>query len=757
MENGRKLSLNHPLIGVIAGIIIFFCAVYIGNTIKNTGWFEPETAAAIDSKSYVSSSEVKTGKLSAQEVYSIAKNFEAPPSDLGDDITVTGAISATYFDDFNKLENSHTEYFITAGNEKFSLHPTNDLGVISGGTFKVTGKKIGNTIVVENKDIEGMPNFGGPSGPGPGGAGDGPTPPPDSVGNQKTLVLLVRYQDSPGAPVSNQEVNDLIFKGQFQKFYKEQSYGNVSFSGKVMGWYTLPRSCNSTWPTYGTTQNHEVEDLIIANNIDLSGYDHLVIVPQSTEGATGCLSGNRGWSTLGKVIFPVGPKKFKISITGDAISNYYLSSPYPYAGAPAPSISLFENVLIHEIGHALGVMHANALDCGETSLGTNCNHIEYGNAFDVMGDEAYSLHFNAFYKELLGWIPPENSLLITRSGRYTINSLETTGANQKNFAKIQRANSASTPFYLEYRRGVGFDSWLNQNETVSNQSGLFVNLIRKNPGAIASFPHLLDMQPTSQAWSQDVKKVTLNMGSEFNDPSNGIKIGPVISVSTSSVTFDVTIDKPTCVHRSPSMWMYPPVSLSIVAGHTGQANISFQNADSITCGESKFNVETNAPSDWQRQVVPANDVGLRPTDSYYGEASKNINLTIPANTPTGTYPTTFSVMNKSTGLRKDYQINVLVAGAPVIYNINPGGGPIGTPTAIAGTGFGTFPKIIMIGAQGRFSANFPSDGSLVQFPIPATITEPFCNCQIPTPPGAYDTYVYANGLLSTPWTFQVTQ
>jgi hypothetical protein len=836
-------------VGVIAGIVIFFCAVYIGNAIKNSGWLEPQVAAAVDSKIFAPSTELVQDKASeSQELYSLVKSLnteiekivfapevltakvsdafaveknkvdakdenknekqketsakitanpeklprqlterknllialaktdpraftlsslsdsvlakipEALRKELERNVTVTGIIDAIQFDDFNKHENSRVEYFITVGNEKYSLYPTNDLSVISGGTFKVTGKKIGNSIVAENKDIERVSNFGGPmDGPADGPSSPSDSVPPDSVGDQKTLVMLIRYQDSPPVPVSNQQAYDVIFKGQFQKFYQEQSYGKASFSGKVVGWYTLPRSCNSIWPTYGSQSTHEIENLLIANHIDLSDYSHLLVVPQTTDGTEGCLSISRGFSTLGKITLPVGEKKYKVSVTYAAISNYFLSNPIGLSSFPPPFISIFDYLVTHEMGHALGIVHANGLDCGGVTLATNCDHFEYGNSFDMMGGSGSSLHFNAFYKELLGWIPVQDTITITKSGRYTINPLETSGPNKKNFAKIQRLNSVSTPIYLEFRKGIGFDGWLNQTLFSSNQSGLLVNLIRKNPEGVASFPHLLDMSATSQSWYQDIQAATLDVGKEFNDPGNGIKIGPVISVSTSTVTFDVAINKPVCVPRSPVTWIFPPVSLSLASGQTGQVNLSFQNGDSITCDDSKFNVETNAPSSWQRQIIPAGDVGLKPRESYYQEASKNINLTVPSGTPTGTYPTTFSVVNKSTGYRKDYQININVAGAPVIYNIQPWSGPVGMPTVISGLGFGSFPKVIMIGQEGRLSTNFPSNGSSINFPIPTTVIEPFCNCSIPTPPGFYDVYVYASGMLSSPVTLQVTQ
>ena len=50
--------------------------------------------------------------------------------------------------------------------------------------------------------------------------------------------------------------------------------------------------------------------------------------------------------------------------------------------------------------------------------------MEYGNYFDVMGLFGYSLNFNGFFKEKLGWIGSSQKELIRNSGIYTINPLE---------------------------------------------------------------------------------------------------------------------------------------------------------------------------------------------------------------------------------------------------------------------------------------------------------------------------------------------
>ena len=109
------------------------------------------------------------------------------------------------------------------------------------------------------------------------------------------------------------------------------------------------------------------------------------------------------------------------------------------------------------MGHSLGVGHANAWVCADNEvLYGNCSHMEYGNYFDVMGLFGYSLNFNGFFKEKLGWIGSSQKELIRNSGIYTINPLELNEGKQ--LAKIYIKGSEISPYSIEFRRGVGFDS-----------------------------------------------------------------------------------------------------------------------------------------------------------------------------------------------------------------------------------------------------------------------------------------------------------
>ncbi|MEK7390795.1 MAG: IPT/TIG domain-containing protein [Patescibacteria group bacterium] len=670
-------------------------------------------------------------------------------------VSVTGKIEVIHVDDFEKPENSRFEYFLRVGEERFTLYLSNTLYAVSGETYKIKGIKLSNAVVADYGKIEKVMSTSNPDSPEPPVLAS----PPDSVGEQKTLVLLINFLDSTPSLMSAERMRGLIFDGKLNRFYKEQSYGKTFFTGDVSGWHTLPRNKNDLWPSVDRN-NNEIEDIIISNGIDLSNYSRLLLVVDWRR--------HGGWGTVGKTPIWIQNREYLLSVgwIGSFFQDYLLTWPGRDPLGPNPfEFSMFDFVASHEVGHNLGVAHANGFDCGENTLSGECNHVEYGNFFDTMGYGVNSLHFNAFYKELLGWVAPQNRVLVSRSGRYTINPLEipleSEGRNiAKNFAKIQRHNSNTMSFYLEYRKGVGFDSQLNSSNLSSNQSGLFVNRIW-SPPIQNPFPRLLDMMPTSEQWYEDLSKSTLNVGKMFRDPLTGITIGPVIESSTSSITFDVKIEEPSCVRDNPILLptgYQSPVGL----GQTSSVNLQFGNGDSIGCSQSKFNAETSISDSWFPRIDPPDNILIFPDE--YGQALeyKSIIFTVPINTEVGMYPVVNSVVNETTGRRTKEETNIEVVYTPVISAVEPKlGGSIGTNVTITGSNLSSFPDIWLASSEGYVMMSRQSNGTAVNFEVPAFIMSYNCpqlTCPIPTPLGVYSLYVHSDqGIASNPVNFKVIQ
>src|SRR3989338_7181591 len=442
------------------------------------------------------------------------------PSKLGSsietEVSKEGVLSVIHIDDF-KSGKSKFKYRLREGKQDFEFYPDSEVPVLSGTKVKVSGYQLDNAIVAAIDD------------PTTFQITSTPAPMPTTT-TPKIMVLLVTYPDSPPLPFSPEGAENIILD-RVNSFYKEASYNKLSYGADAYGWYTIPvngnelnanNNCYLFLEKYHP-QKKTIQEIIQENNIDIAQYQRILILVNYD------CSGAVGMGTVGNAEIPVNGINYYMPISWVS----YLSSLL----YPKTTLTLFEKVTSHELGHNLGVLHANAWECGAGQIinGTNCIHYEYVNHFDIMGNFIFSLHFNAAFKEFFGWLDQTSILNITQPGRYTLNPLESSAGTRG--AKINQPGTNKYPFYLEYRKPIGFDSRLNEE----SRNGLFINWIPDQNWSL--YTRLLDMSPHQDStWpADDWADVTLKAdGSVFIDSQRGIKIGPVISATENVITFDVS-------------------------------------------------------------------------------------------------------------------------------------------------------------------------------------------------------------------------
>ena len=296
-------------------------------------------------------------------------------------IDIKGEITVLQIDDFKNPEKSHLEYYIDTSNGKYPIYFSSNDNIVSGSIINTKGLKINNKFFVDNiKDNSpntnnntlSVKNF--ISG---------------STGNQRVLVLLIKSFPEDTEPVNTQKIRDFIFNGQFQNFMKEQSYGKISFTGDVYGWisYNSPLLDNCI-----RLNEEQLKNVVDTYKIDLANYDRIVYLIKDING---------GCSIIGKSNVYVKGNKYLLSQSSIGLSNY--DSPSDW-GNQSFSWTNLDFLLSHEMGHSLGISHANSWYCNNTILYGDCNHVEYGNRFDAMGFGMYSLNYNTYFKEKLNWI-----------------------------------------------------------------------------------------------------------------------------------------------------------------------------------------------------------------------------------------------------------------------------------------------------------------------------------------------------------------
>ncbi len=473
---------------------------------------------------------------------------------------------------------------------------------------------------------------------------------PEALGEQRTLGILVSFSNSGKPSISKREAKNLIFRGRVQDFLNENSYGKTRLKGEVTDWISLPKEARALPGEEECAYSEILSETypFIKDKFNLKDYDRLIFLINAPDNKDDCYFNGRGY--VGKGHYPLGTVDHKISITWVPISDEFGRGFSDRRNQINPSLSDAEFALSHELGHNLGLYHANSWDCdGAIISGSSCKHHEYGNKFDVMGYGVYALHFNASYKEKLGWL---SSLVINKPGTYSLEPLE----NDKGvrLAKIENPKNKSTPFYLEYRQGIGFDSYLNTERFAADQNGLLINWLVS--GAEVSFSRLLDAN-----LSEGNLYALPQGGQTFEDLGRGIKIGPVRSADSKKIVFDVGFFKATECKRFPPELIKGAYDFTVSPGERIVAGFSVANRDGSGCDSSQFEIFMAPPEGWTGSLEGKNSRRITiKLNTESDPALIRYEVAVPKNAKLGNDFIRVSVTNLSSYLEKGINIDLKV-------------------------------------------------------------------------------------------------
>ncbi|MDE2828435.1 MAG: M6 family metalloprotease domain-containing protein [Bacteroidota bacterium] len=272
-------------------------------------------------------------------------------------------------------------------------------------------------------------------------------------------VLLVGFEDLKGTvPKTTVEAmmtqtgwnGGINSPGSFNDYLLEVSYGQVSISADVFGWYNDPESHLVYGDRHGTQQLHGLVWRAIeaadADGADFSKYDN--------DGDGRCdglvvIHAGHGAAQYGdtRLIWPramslQGSKEYD----GVRFGRFGISSELAYGRQAGIGMHM------HEFLHVYGEL-PDLYDLDGSSAGIGLWDIMSGGAW--VGGGVAPPHLSAWSKKRIGWIKPNE---VQTSGAYSFPAVE-----QDPSAIFQTALSLNSPleyFLLEYRHQTGWDQLL---------------------------------------------------------------------------------------------------------------------------------------------------------------------------------------------------------------------------------------------------------------------------------------------------------
>ena len=385
-----------------------------------------------------------------------------------------------------------------------------EAGRLAGKRVSVQGEKHGDTLVAA---AGGVQQTGG-------------SVVAAATGTKRIAVLLVNFTNDTAQPWTTAAVRGVVFDnpGSVAAYYQDASVGQLTLSGDVYGWLTIPddnAGCDySGWGGLARTAATNA-------GVNLSNYTNVVYAWPS---ASSC-----AWAGLA---YLPGRDSF---ING--------------------SMSL--RVVGHELGHNFGVHHASTLNCtaGGTrvTLGGTCTANEYGDPFTIMGS-ASTYHHNNWHRAQFGWMSMQT---VSSSGTYTLAPAESSSTAVSRLLRVARGDG--TYLNLEFRQPGGAFETFSSSSAVAN--GVSVRIAPETSTLVQS--KLLDLTPGTATFLD----AALAVGSSFTDQVANVTIS-TIAVSPLGASVSIQFGTPPGDTTPPSA----PGSLTATATSSISVSLSWTAA-----------------------------------------------------------------------------------------------------------------------------------------------------------------------------------
>ena len=220
-------------------------------------------------------------------------------------------------------------------------------------------------------------------------------------GQQNALVILVDFLDVHHTK-SAQDIQTIALT-DLNAYYSEVSYGHITITGAVYGWYTV----NHTMGYYGHDDTNPGDDnnvfalaqdalASLPSSVNVTVFQELLIVHAGQDQATDQynVQSDEIWSSCYCSVFPNYEAPTPVSYRGKTFANYLFVSEFNGVGTYA-----------HELGHMFGLpdLYDTTTEnsyVGFWSLMDSGNYCCYNDA------EATPSYIGGWGATLLGWLSP---------------------------------------------------------------------------------------------------------------------------------------------------------------------------------------------------------------------------------------------------------------------------------------------------------------------------------------------------------------
>jgi len=333
-------------------------------------------------------------------------------------------------------------------------------------------------------------------------------------GEQRMLVILVEFSD-----VNHTRSADAIRRlaiDESNSYYDEVSYGQVSITGEVYGWYRMDRpmayyGSDKSAPGDDDNVHGLAQDAVaqLPSTLNLTQYSYLIIVHAGGNQAVVDPRGRSDeiWTACYCAVFPKYATYKPVIVGSKTFENYFFVSEQDGLGS-----------YVHEAGHLFGLPDLYDKRAGGSYVGY-WSLMDFGVYCCAVGAAYSPPYIGGWGAALLGWlkpIVPESTSPVWSSTLQPVESPEAT--------TVLIPISQTTYYFIEYRAKIGRDTNLPSSGVVIYYADESVDT---GMGILKLVDPLTGVPLTSPSrWNVgSLSKLVFRSGDRLEDPANRVYLG----------------------------------------------------------------------------------------------------------------------------------------------------------------------------------------------------------------------------------------